>query len=127
MDMDKQRILLVDDEPSITRGIKLNLEATGRYEVQTENVGVNAFETAQRFKPDMVFMDVMMPGTDGGEIAAQMKASPALKDVPIVFLTALVSNKETGGCETTVGSMPYLAKPVGWPELQRCIEEHIGK
>lgn len=125
--MNKKRILLVDDEPSITRSIRLNLETTGRYEVQDENVAVNAFGTAHRFKPDLILLDVMMPGMDGGDIAAQMKASSSLKDVPIVFLTAIVSKKETGGHEATVGSMSYLAKPVAWVELQRCIEAHIGK
>ena len=125
--MNKKRILLVDDEASITRSIKRNLETTGRYEVQTENFAPNALATAHRFKPDLILLDVMMPGKDGGEVAAQIKESSLLKDVPIVFLTAIVSTKETGGHEATAGSMNYLAKPVGWPELQRCIEEHIGK
>ena len=125
--MNKKRILLVDDEASITRSIRLNLETTGRYEVQTENVAVNALATASRFKPDLILLDVMMPGMDGGDIAAQMKASSSLKDVPIVFLTAIVSKKETDGRESTIGSMSYLAKPVAWIELQRCIESHIGK
>lgn len=125
--MNKKRILLVDDDPGITRSIKLNLETTGCYEVQTENVAVNAFTTARRFKPDLIVLDVMMPGEDGGEIAAQMKASSSLKEVPIVFLTAIVSKKETNGRESTIGSMSYLAKPVEWIELQRCIEGHLGK
>jgi len=125
--MNKKRILLVDDEPGITRSIKRNLETTGRYEVQTENFAPNALATAHRFKPDLILLDVMMPGKDGGEVAAQFKESSSLKDVPIVFLTAIVSTKETGGHEATAGALTYLAKPVAWPELQRCIEGHIGK
>ena len=126
MYMIKKRILLVDDEPSITRGIKLNLETTGQYEVQTENFAANAYSTACRFKPDLILLDVMMPGKDGGEVAAQMKTSTSLKHVPIVFLTAIVSKSETGGGASTIGSMPFLAKPVEWHKLLTCIEEHIG-
>ena len=124
--MNKKRILLVDDEASITRSIRLNLESTGRYEVQTENIAVNAFATACRFKPDLILLDVMMPGTDGGDVAAQMQSSLSLKGVPIVFLTALVSKRETGGGVSNIGSMAYLAKPVEWHILQKCIEERIG-
>ena len=125
--MDKKRILLVDDEPSITRNLKLNLETTGHYEVQTENVGCNAFATACRFKPDLIILDVMMPGADGGDVAAQMRTASSLKDVPIIFLTAIVSKRETGGGVSTIGSMTYLAKPVEWYKLQKCIEERIGE
>ena len=125
--MNKKRILLVDDEPTITRSIKLNLETTGRYEVETENLAINACATAHRFRPDLIFLDVMMPGMDGGDVAASLRANAQLKNVPIIFLTALVSKRETGGRESTVGTLSYLAKPVGWFELQRCIEEHIGK
>ena len=125
--MNKKRILLVDDEPGITRSIKLNLEVNGRYEVQTENVAVNVFNTARHFKPDLILLDVMMPGSDGGAVAAQLRESTQFKDVPIIFLTAIVSKKETGGRESTIGSMSYLAKPVEWVQLQRCIEEHLGK
>ncbi len=124
--MTKKRILLVDDEPAITRGIKLNLEATGFYEVQAENFAPNALATARKFKPDLIFLDVMMPGLSGGELAAKIKESALLKDVPVVFLTAIISKKETGGHEAKLGSMSYLAKPVSWPELQKCIEEHLG-
>ena len=125
--MNKKRILIVDDEPSITRSLKLNLEATGFYTVETENFAVHALPTARRFKPDLIILDVMMPGLDGGEVAAQIRASSLLKGIPIIFLTAIVSNKETGGRESTSGAMSYLAKPVDWLELQRCIEERIGK
>jgi CheY-like chemotaxis protein len=124
--MQKKRILLVDDEPAITRNIKLNLETTGRYEVEAENVPGRALATAMQFRPDLILLDVMMPGIDGGDVAAQIRSTPSLQHVPIIFLTAIVSRKETGGHESTVGTMSYLAKPVPWIELKKCIEGHIG-
>jgi CheY-like chemotaxis protein len=68
----------------------------------------------------------MMPEMDGGDVAAQLRTNPLLKDVPVIFLTAIVSNKETGGHEKVCGTMPFLAKPVGWHELQACLAEHLG-
>ena len=91
--MNKKKILLIDDEASNTRPMKVNLDRTGRYTVQTENNALHALETARQFKPDLIFLDVMMPDMDGGQVAAQMEIDPALKNVPIVFLTAIVTKK----------------------------------
>jgi len=82
---------------------------------------------ARAFRPELILLDVMMPELDGGDVAAQLQADPLLRDIPIVFLTALVSNEETGGHEMVCGSMPYLAKPVDFGELTKCIEEHVRK
>ena len=124
--MRKQRILVIDDEPSITRSLKLNLEANGGYEVRTVNNPRHALEMARKFKPDLVLLDVMMPEMDGGEVAAQLQANPMLKDVPVIFLTAIVSNQETGGHEMVSGTNAFLAKPVDWHELKACLAEHLG-
>ena len=125
--MSKKRILVIDDEASITRSLKLNLEAAGGYEVRAENDARRALTVARDFGPDLVLLDVMMPEMDGGDVAAQLRATVVLHDVPIVFLTAIVSKQETGGHEMVSGTMPYLAKPVDWRELKACIEEHLGK
>lgn len=124
--MTKKRILVIDDEPSITRSLKLNLEANGGCEVRTVNNPCHALEMARKFKPDLVLLDVMMPEMDGGEVAAQLRANALLKDVPLIFLTAIVSNKETGGHEMISGANAFLAKPVDWHELKACLAEHLG-
>lgn len=125
--MTKHRILIVDDERPITRMVKLNLEATGRYEVRGENSSVNALATAREFRPDLVFLDVIMPGADGGEIAARMKNDAVLCHVPIVFLTATVSPKEAGKGGLMSAGMKFLAKPVSLATLVASIEEFLGK
>lgn len=122
----KKRILVIDDEPSITRSLKLNLEASGGYEVRTLNNARHALGMARAFKPDLVLLDVMMPEMDGGEVAAQFQANPLLTDVPIVFLTAIISNSETGGHEKISGNNSFLAKPLDWNELKTCLAEHLG-
>lgn len=123
MTMAKKRILLIDDEPSFTRMLRLNLEKTGAYEVREENSGKKALATANEFKPDLILLDVIMPDADGGEVAAQIKADRNLKDVPIVFLTAVVTKKEEG----LIGGRPFLAKPAGVKEVVDCIEKHLAK
>jgi len=124
--MPKKRILLVDDEASVTRGIKLNLENLGIYEVRAENQARHAVETAREFKPDLIFLDVIMPELDGGEIAARIADDPLLKGTPIVFLTAIVTNQETKGSEAIFGGCNFLAKPVDLAELVKCIERHLA-
>jgi CheY-like chemotaxis protein len=120
--MDKKRILVVDDEPGFTRLLKLTLEATGNYTVYAETDGMRGLEVAREFKPDLIFLDVVMPMIDGGDIASQIKSDPVLKDVPIVFLTALVSQKEDSSLGLIAG-FPFMAKPVTLDSLIQCIEE----
>jgi CheY-like chemotaxis protein len=123
--MNKIRILVIDDEASVTRSIRLNLETLGTYEVRPENHARAAVQTAREFRPDLILLDVMMPEMDGGAVAALLQEDPLLKGTPIVFLTALVSNEETQKREAHIGGMNYLAKPVDLVELTRVIEAHL--
>ena len=123
----KKKILVVDDEASITRMLKRNLESTGNYEVRTENSGAAAVEAARAFHPDFMLLDVMMPGVDGGEVAARLKEDKALANIPVVFLTAIVKQEETTPTGSNIGGCEYLAKPVKMEDLVACIEKHLGK
>jgi CheY-like chemotaxis protein len=122
--MTKKRILVIDDEASITRTMKVNLERTGAYTVGTENQAAHALAAAREFKPDLILLDVMMPEKDGGEVAAEIQSDPALQHVPIVFLTAIVSKKETGDEALESGGQTFIAKPVNLHSLIQCIEEN---
>jgi two-component system OmpR family response regulator len=125
--MVKKRILVVDDEAGMTRMLKRNLESTGKYQVRTENSGSAAVTGAREFHPDLILLDVMMPGVDGGEVAAQLKEDTALQNIPVVFLTAIVKQEETAPTGSSIGGYDYLAKPVKLEDLVACIEKHIGK
>src|ERR1700690_1093659 len=121
----KKRILVVDDEPALTRMIKLNLEQTGRYEVRTENLGRKAIEAAREFRPDLILLDVMMPGMLGSEIAAQLEADPELRAIKFVFLTAMVTKGEELRSDGQIGGHTFLAKPISADDLCRVIEDHL--
>ncbi len=125
--MTKKKILVVDDEGGITRMIKRNLEATNHYTVRAENSGAVAVAAAAEFLPDLILMDVMMPGMDGGDVAAKIKEDKKLSHIPIVFLTAIVKQEETQPTGSNIGGVTFLAKPVKLDDLIVCIENHLGK
>ena len=122
----KKRILVVDDEKALTRIIKLNLERTGNYEVRTENMGSMAIPAAKEFKPDLIFLDVMMPDMGGEDVVALLKEDSALSKIALVFLTAIVTKEETHSIETDIGGNLFLAKPVNTKELIATIERVLG-
>src|SRR6476620_704476 len=106
--MDKIKVLLVDDEPSFTRMLKLSLERRG-FTVMVENNGAYAHTVARDFLPDFIFLDVIMPDVDGGDVAAKIRSDPAFKNVPIVFLTAGISKETTRVKGSVIGGQTYLA------------------
>ena len=123
--MATKRILIIDDERSFTRMVKLNLEKTGQYEVREENQAAAALATAREYKPDLILLDVIMPSMDGGDIAAHIKNDRQLKGTPIIFLTATISSKETGPAGLNSGGSLFLGKPVSVEHLMQCINEQL--
>ncbi len=121
--MEKKRILIIDDEPSFTRMVKLNLEETGTYEVRQENSAEQGLAAAKDFKPDLILLDVLMPDMDGAQVASQIKADEKTENTPIVFLTATVRKEEEG----IIGGHPFIAKPVSTEEVIECIEKSLKK
>jgi CheY-like chemotaxis protein len=125
--MAKKRILLVDDEQSLTTLLKLNLEETGHYEVRVENWPEDAVEAAREFKPDLILLDIIMPRMPGGNVAALIDNDPQLKGTPIVFLTAAVRRHQVEENEGIICEHPCLAKPASVDEVIAMIEKHARK
>ncbi len=123
----KKRILVVDDEPALTRMVKLNLERTGNYEVRTENQGSLAVQAAREFKPDLIFLDVMMPDMTGDEVSAQLKEDEELSQIKFIFMTAIVTKNETESMGSNIGGNEFLAKPVKTDELLATIERVLSE
>ena len=125
--MTKPRILVVDDEPNLSALVRLFLEKTKRFEVRVENRSALALAAAREFRPDMILLDVDMPGKDGGEVAREMQAESALRGVPILFFTSLISTAEAGERETIRGGMRFLAKPVNPKVLVETVDRVLGE
>jgi CheY-like chemotaxis protein len=121
---EKPRILIIDNNRDFTYSAKLALKRTGRYAVWEENEPARAHQTAQRVRPDLILLDIAMPETDGGEVAARIESDPALRRTPVVFLTALVTKAEArAGLQ--IHGHPFLAKPISIPELVAGIEQNL--
>ena len=105
-----KKILIADDEPDILEIIQYNLQNEG-YEVATAKNGNDAIDQAKRFNPDLIILDIMMPGKNGIEVCNILRMQPAFKDTLIIFLTALSDEgTEVKGLET--GADDFITKPV---------------
>jgi CheY-like chemotaxis protein len=79
--------------------------------------------TARAFKPDVIVMDLIMPGKDGGEVLAELQADDDLKQVPVLFLTATLTNQGVDARKGTMHGYPLMAKPVEPKKLMQRIDE----
>ena len=104
------RILLVDDEPDIRSIACLSLEAVGGYNIESCSNGDEAIEIARQFTPELILMDVMMPGKDGPAVLSDLRQIESLKKIPIVFMTARVQNQEVKEY-MSVGAAGVIIKP----------------
>jgi CheY-like chemotaxis protein len=121
------RVLVIDDEAPFTRMLKMNLEDGGDYCVEVVNESPKAFATARSFKPDIILLDVVMPEADGGDVAARIREHPATVAIPIIFVSAMVSRKESGTGLYQSGGEYFLAKPVSRKVLTDSIRQIMGK
>jgi two-component system alkaline phosphatase synthesis response regulator PhoP len=105
-----KKVLIADDEQDILDILQFNLEAEG-FTVETANNGVIAIEKAKSFNPDLIILDVMMPGKTGIEVCSALRLLPAFKSTLIIFLTAMSDDTaEVKGLE--IGADDYLKKPI---------------
>jgi len=110
--MSKRRVLVVDDDVNLSRLAGMILENSGQYEVMIVNESARALPAAVQFRPDVMLLDVDMPGKDGGDLAREAANDSRLRNIPILFLTGLVSQEEAGTNPLESGGMTFLAKPV---------------
>ncbi|MEO6738725.1 MAG: response regulator [Chthoniobacteraceae bacterium] len=120
--MSKPKILIVDDDKSLLSLTRTLLEKLGSFETCTEHRSFAALATARTFCPDLVLLDVDMPGKDGGDVAAELGADAVLSRVPIIFLTSLVSKDEAG----VRNGVRYLSKPVNPQLLLQAVREALA-
>jgi diguanylate cyclase (GGDEF)-like protein len=120
---ERPRILVVDDQPSNIQTLYQVLK--GDYDVAMATDGSQAIELCQRRPPDLVLLDVVMPGIDGFEVCRRLKVDPATRDVPVIFVTARDSTEdETQGLE--VGAVDFITKPVNPPVVRARVRAHIA-
>jgi DNA-binding response OmpR family regulator len=121
-------ILAVDDEESFTFFIKLNLQTETRYDfkVTTANSGAEGLKLARTIRPDLILMDIMMPDMSGTEVAETLLLDARTKNIPIIFMTAVVQKDEVAQEGGMMGGREFIAKPVGKEELVNRIEATLN-
>lgn len=112
MARDKELILLVDDSP--TNLAILNVVLREIYQVITAVTGADALALAAAQEPDLIILDIMMPGMDGYEICDRLKSNPFTRDIPVMFVTAMDQERQEAK-GLALGAVDYIAKPVSPP------------
>ncbi len=119
----KNRILAVDDNVNLTTLLAKSLGRLG-YEVHVENDSLFALDTVRRVRPEVILLDVMMPGRDGGQVLRDLRADADLRFIPVILLTGIAREAQSlagiGGIESVV-----LPKPVPLRELTAEINRHV--
>ena len=118
----KSRLLIVDDEP-INIHILSNILSQD-YQIRAATSGQQAIDVALSQAPDLVLLDMIMPGIDGLEVCRQLKANEATKDIPVIFVTSMTdpANEELG---LEAGASDYISKPVSPPIVKARVRIHL--
>ncbi len=126
-----EKILIVDDDPDLVESVRIILESKG-YEVEAAYDGVEGLQKVKEFNPDLIVLDVMMPKKNGYEVCRELKNDPKYSGIPILLLTAVVSQIPQSSTYTLDQGMEteaddYVDKPVEPEELVRRVEVLLGK
>jgi len=121
----KKRILIVDDEPTVVTFIEGALRLEAQYELSTAGDGFDAGQQVATFKPDLIILDIMLPGMDGFEVCTRVKTDAATRNVKILAITGFATEENIGKM-LHAGADDYLAKPLKLQELQKKVKELLG-
>ena len=119
---DLQRILLIEDEADIQAVVKLALEAIGGFQVETCSSGQEALARAPTLETDLILLDVMMPGMDGLTVFNALRALPATRHTPVIFMTAKAQTQEIVRYQA-LGGLDVVPKPFDPMTLAATISE----
>ncbi len=118
-----KKAIIVEDHPDLMEILSLQLEALG-FSVISANNGLEGVEKAVTEKPDLILMDIMMPGMDGREATRRIRSNPETKDIPILAATVLFTESDLRSC-IEAGCNDYIVKPFSHQELREKIMNFI--
>lgn len=123
--MEKKKVLIVDDEKDVLTVLEKRLSLAG-YSVISADNGADALTLAKTHRPDLVILDIMMPGMDGGQTAYALSETPETKNIPVIFLTCLLRKEEQDKTSSVISGKYFIAKPYNPDELLKEIKKHIS-
>ena len=119
------KILIVDDQADIRKLLRISLQLREDTELFEAADGESGWALAQELQPDLILLDVMMPGIDGGDLVNLLCRNDVLRKVPVIFLTATVRRVEVDASHGIIGGYRFLSKPIALPELLECLDDHF--
>lgn len=118
-----KKILIIDDEPDVVSVLGYRLKAKG-YEVVSANDGQTGVEVARAERPDLIIIDYRLPDSRAAEVIRKVKADEALKDVPVILMTASVES--INGKAKECSAVDHISKPVDPQELYEKVARWLG-
>ena len=118
-----KKVLIIEDHPDMLELLGRQIELMGFVPI-IANLGAEGVAKALSEIPDLIMLDIMMPGMDGREVAKQIRNAPALKDVPIIAATALFRDSDLKQC-IEAGCSSYIVKPFTFRQLERTVRQYI--
>lgn len=121
----RYKLLIVDDDEAVIDYLRAKLGA--RYDIVSTNVPENVLGLARKERPSLILCDVDMPGMDGGDVSKQLYADAEVRDIPVLFITALASPADLKNLEHQIGGRPAISKQAPPKELVKRIESLARK
>ncbi|HQM46606.1 MAG TPA: response regulator [Smithellaceae bacterium] len=121
------KVLVIDDEEHFCRALKKGFSLLTTFQVQTTTQAEDGLQLAKAMKPDIILLDIMMPGMSGPELAEELAEDPATASIPIIFVTAIVKPGEVRGSAGMTGKRLFIAKPVKMDDLIKKINQVVTK
>ena len=115
------KILIIEDETDLVKALAMRLKAEG-YQVAFVTDGNSALERARAEKPDLILLDICLPGPNGFEVFQQLREDPAMEHIPVIFLTAR-SSMEDRQKARHLGAVGYVTKPFKWAHLIKLVHD----
>ncbi len=122
--MDKKRILIVEDQTDARELFSLMLRRLG-YDISEAISGLEAIEQATAARPELIFMDLALPGIKGYEATARLKANPATRDIPVIVLTAYHYEAEQVRLAIEAGAAEVYQKPISLKTLKQIAHRYL--
>lgn len=122
---DKKKLLLVDDDVDLLQALSIKLNKSDRFEVMTTSEGQKAVALATEFLPDLIVLDIEMPGMDGGEVAAALEACAETRHIPVLFLSSLVAKADVARSGGKSGGRNIASKSMTVRDLVQRITDLI--
>ena len=125
MESSSTRVLIIDDEKEFTDLLQMQMRRCANVHLRVVNQSDKAIDAARQFKPEIILLDIVMPGLDGGELLHRFEEDENLKNIPVIVVSALTTHDETSSGLTASGHA-LVAKPIKTEQLVKRIEEALG-